>query len=97
MKDPKEYTELVRSLMLGEARVPTPDEEKRNARADKKQGEAAIREWKRQMKAVEDHIKFLQDKRLGEMQKKLDKAEAEAKKGNYRYAAMELYFNGDLY
>ena len=89
----KEHIERV----MGEARVPTPDEAKRNARADKKDGERAIREWKHKIKMLEDQIRFLKDQRLGAMKKKLEIAEDEAKKGNYRYAATELYFDGDLY
>lgn len=62
-------------------------------------GEAmrCIADWKDKMKMVEDHIKFLQDKRLGGMREKLKTAEKKLEQGDYGWISRELFFNGDLF
>ena len=46
------------------------------------------------MKMVEDHIKFLQNKRLGSMRDKLKIAEKKFNQGDYGWISRELYMTG---
>lgn len=57
----------------------------------------SIADWKNNIKMVEDHIKFLQDKRLGSMKDKLKIAEKKFDQGDYDWIQRELFFNGDLF
>jgi hypothetical protein len=63
----------------------------------KQEAKRSIADWKDKMKMVEDHIKFLQDKRLGSMRDKLKIAEKKFDQGDYDWISRELFFNGDLY
>lgn len=63
----------------------------------KQEAMRSIANWKNNIKMVEDHIKFLQDKRLGSMKDKLKIAEKKFDQGDYDWISRELFFNGDLY
>ena len=65
--------------------------------SEKKEAMQSIADWKDKMKMVEDHIKFLQDKRLGSMKNKLKIAEKKLQQGDYGWISSELFFNGDLF
>ena len=65
--------------------------------SEKKEAMQSIADWKDKMKMVEDHIKFLQDKRLGSMKNKLVIAEKKLQQGDYGWISSELFFNGDLF
>ena len=65
--------------------------------SEKKEAMQSIADWKDKMKMVEDHIKFLQDKRLASMKNKLVIAEKKLQQGDYGWISSELFFNGDLF
>jgi len=62
--------------------------------SDKKEAMDQIRRWKELMKMVEDHISFLQDKRLAHMEEKLKIANEKFKQGEYDWIFKELFYNG---
>ncbi len=62
--------------------------------SEKQDAIRSIADWKDKMKMVEDHIKFLQNKRLGSMRDKLKIAEKKFNQGDYGWISRELYMTG---
>jgi hypothetical protein len=62
--------------------------------SEKREAIQCMNSWKKSIKMVEDHIKFLQDKRLGMMKDRMNTAQKKMEEGDHGWVCRNLYMDG---